>query len=58
MGEEALGSVRAQCPSVRECKGGEAGVGRWVRAHPHRSRRRGDGIGGSLLGGIRKGDNI
>jgi hypothetical protein len=31
-------------------------MGRWVRAHPHRSRRRGHGIEG--LGRIGKGDNI
>ena len=30
MGEEALGSVKAQCSSVGECEGGEAGVGGWV----------------------------
>jgi hypothetical protein len=33
--------MKAQCPSV-----GEVEVGEWVGAHPHRSRRRGDGIGG------------
>jgi hypothetical protein len=27
MGGEALGPVKAQCPSVGECQGGEAGVG-------------------------------
>jgi hypothetical protein len=38
MGKEALGPVKARCPSVRECKGG------WVGgACPHRSRRRGMG---------------
>jgi hypothetical protein len=30
MKREALGSVEAWCPSVRECQGGEAGVGGWV----------------------------
>lgn len=30
MGEEALGPVKAPCPSVGECQGGEAGVGEWV----------------------------
>jgi hypothetical protein len=43
MGEEALGAVKAQCPSVKECKGEEALGGE--EAHSHRSRRRGDGIG-------------
>jgi hypothetical protein len=27
-------------------EGAEMGVGRWVEEHPHRSRGRGDGIGG------------
>jgi hypothetical protein len=27
MGEEALGPVKARCPSVGECQGQEAGVG-------------------------------
>jgi hypothetical protein len=27
MGGEALGPVKAPCPSVGECEGGEAGVG-------------------------------
>jgi hypothetical protein len=27
MGKEALGPVKAQCPSVGECQGQEAGVG-------------------------------
>ena len=30
MGREALGPVKAQCPSVGECQGREVGVGRWV----------------------------
>ena len=42
MGGEALGLVKAQCPSVGECQGGEGGVGGWVGEHPH--RRREDGI--------------
>jgi hypothetical protein len=42
VGGEALNPVKAQCPSVGECQGGEVGVGGWVREHPHRSR--GDGI--------------
>jgi hypothetical protein len=43
MGEEALGPVKAQCPSVGECEDGEAGVGGWVVEQPHRSRGRGMG---------------
>jgi hypothetical protein len=39
-----LGSVKAQFPSVCECQGGEAGVGRCVGEHPHRSRGREDEI--------------
>jgi hypothetical protein len=43
---EALGPMKALCPSVGECQGREAGVGRWVREHPaNRSRERGNGIG-------------
>jgi hypothetical protein len=44
MGGEALGPVKAQCPSVGECQGSQMGVGGWVGKHPHRSR--GDRIGG------------
>ena len=40
MGEEALGLVKALCPSVGERQGREVGVGWWVREHPHRSRGR------------------
>jgi hypothetical protein len=39
MVEEALGPVKALCPSVRECQGQEAGVGGLV------SRGKGEGIG-------------
>jgi hypothetical protein len=35
---EALGPVKAQCPSVGECQGREVGVDGWVGEHPHRSR--------------------
>jgi hypothetical protein len=44
MGGEALGSVKDWCPSVGEFKIEEAGVGRWVGEHPHRSRGRDNGI--------------
>ena len=37
VGEEALGSVKARCPSIWECQGLEAGVGEWLGEHPQRS---------------------
>jgi hypothetical protein len=37
MSGEVLGPVKAQCPSVGECYGGEAGVSRWLGEHPYRS---------------------
>ena len=46
MGGEALGPVKARCPSVGECQGGEVGVGEWVGEHPHRRRGRRIGEGG------------
>jgi hypothetical protein len=55
MGGEAIGPVKAQCPSVGEYQDVEAGVGRWEEEHPHKSRRRADGIGGFLWGGLGKG---
>jgi hypothetical protein len=51
MGEEALGPVTAQCPSVGEFEGREEGVGGLV------NRGREDGIG-SFGGELRKGHNI
>jgi hypothetical protein len=48
---EALGPVKALWPSVGECQGQEAGVGRLV------SRRRGEEMG-DFGGETRKGDNI
>jgi hypothetical protein len=51
MGREALGPVKALCPSVGECQGQEAGVDGLVK------RATGKGLG--IFGGeIRKGDNI
>ena len=38
-------------PQCRGIEGGEVGLGQWVEEHPHRSRRREDGIGGSREGG-------
>jgi hypothetical protein len=55
MGEEALGPVKARCPSVGEFEGGKVGVGGWVGTHPQRSRGRGDGIGGFWNGESGKG---
>ena len=40
VGGEALGPVKARCPSVGKCQVGEAGVGRQMREHPHVSRER------------------
>ena len=57
MGGEALGPVKAQCPSVGECQGMEAGMGGWVTEHPHRSRGRDNEIGG-FRRETGKGDNI
>jgi hypothetical protein len=41
MGGEALGLVKAQCLSVGECQGREAGEGGYTGKHPHRSRVKG-----------------
>jgi hypothetical protein len=49
MGREALGPVKAQCPSVGECQYSEVGMGGLV------SRRRGDGIGGFQRGNQERG---
>jgi hypothetical protein len=51
MGGEALGPVKARCPSVGECQGQKMGVGGLV------SRVRGKGMG-AFRGETRKGDNI
>jgi hypothetical protein len=56
MGGEALGPVKTQCPSVGECQGNEVDMSGWVGEHPHRSKRRGYGIGGFQGRGISKGD--
>ena len=44
MGGEALGPVKALCPSIGECQCHEVGVGGLV------SRGRGEGIGGFQRG--------
>jgi hypothetical protein len=41
----ALGTEKAQFPSVGECQGTEAGMGGSVGEHPHKNREREDGIG-------------
>ena len=46
---EALGLVKARCPSIGECQDREAGVGGLM------SRRRGDGIGGFGRGNQERG---
>jgi hypothetical protein len=46
MGGEALGPVKAVCPSVGECQGGEVRVG----GHPYRSRWGEDRIEGFWRG--------
>jgi hypothetical protein len=57
MGGEALGPIKARCPSVEECQGWEVGVGGWVEEHLHRSWGRGDGIEG-FWRGDQEGDHI
>jgi hypothetical protein len=53
MGGEALGPVKALCPSIGECLGQEAGVVGLM------SRERGEGMRkGVFRGETRKGDNI
>jgi hypothetical protein len=49
MGREALVPVKAQCPSIGECQGQEAGVGGLL------SRGRGEGINGFRRGNQEKG---
>ena len=46
MGEEAVGPMKALCPSVGECEGREVGVGGWLTVCPHKSKLRGNGIAG------------
>jgi hypothetical protein len=49
MGGEALGPVKARCPSVGECQSQEEGVGELV------SRERGKDIGGFQRGNQERG---
>ena len=59
MEEEALGPVKARCPSLGECQGGEVRVGGWMGEHAHRSKGRGLWDRGLLEEGkTAKGDNI
>ena len=55
MGREALGPVKARCPSIGKFEGGEVGVGGWVGENPHRSRGKGDGIGSFWRGNQERG---
>jgi hypothetical protein len=50
MGREALGPVKVLCPSIGECQGQEAGVGRLVSSG--RGKRIGDFSEGKLGKGI------
>lgn len=50
MGGVVLGPVKAQCPSVGEWQGRQAGVDGCVREYPHRGRGRGDEIVGLKRG--------
>jgi hypothetical protein len=52
MGGEAIVPVKILCPSIGDCQGQEAGVGRLV------SSSRGKGIRGFSGGETGKGDNI
>jgi hypothetical protein len=55
MGRVAIGPVKAQCPSVEECKGREAGVGGWENTIMETGRV--DEIGG-FRWGTKKENNI
>jgi hypothetical protein len=52
MGREALGPVKALCPSGGECQGQEAGVGGLV------SRGRVEGTGGFQKGSQERGQHL
>jgi hypothetical protein len=41
---EVLDPMKAQCPSVGECKEGKVGVNGCVWEHPHRGRGQWDGV--------------
>ena len=42
---EALGHLKAQCPSVAECQDREAGVGGWDGSRIHSEKEWSGGIG-------------
>ena len=52
MGGEAFGPVKALSPSVGECQGQEAGMGKLV------SRGRGEGIGNFWRGNQERGQHL
>jgi hypothetical protein len=47
-----LGPEGVWYPSVRECQGRKAEVGKWVGEHLHRGRGRRNGIGGFWRGDL------
>ena len=56
MGEEALGPVKARCPSVEEYEARVLEMCGWVGVHPHSA---GGGVWDTgALGGIGKEDNM
>jgi hypothetical protein len=55
MGEEVLVSLKAQCPSVGECEGEEAGVGGWGSTLIEAV---GGGMGWGFVGGGESGKGI
>jgi len=55
MGGEALGPVKAQCPSIGKCQDVKAGVAKWLGEHPHRSRGEGKWDRGVEEGKLGKG---
>jgi hypothetical protein len=57
IGEETLGTVKAQCAFIGECECREI-VCVWVGTHPYWNRKRGDGICGFLGGGNLERNNI
>jgi hypothetical protein len=54
VGGEALGPEGIHCPNVEECQGRKTGVD-GAGEHPHRGRRKGNGIGGLQRGDLERG---
>ena len=55
MGREVLGPVKAGYPSVWEWQDKEVSVGGWMGEYHHRSRGKGDVIGGFQRGNLERG---